>query len=77
LPGLFSLRYLFGVRSYVTTLARIDFLEDRIQMLLAVFAATYQLNEVYVSSVSTSSSSSQDDDEDGGSILDYILSWFS
>jgi len=26
-----------GVRSYVTTLARIDFLEDRIQMLLAVY----------------------------------------
>jgi|HubBroStandDraft_6_1064221.scaffolds.fasta_scaffold1349108_1 hypothetical protein len=41
------------------------------------FAATYQLNEVYVSSVSSSSSSSQDDDDDGGSIWDYILSWFS
>jgi hypothetical protein len=35
--GFFVCCLFVGVRSYVTTLARIDFLEDRIQMLLAVY----------------------------------------
>ena len=37
LAGFVLFTLFIGVRSYVTTLARIDFLEDRIQMLLAVY----------------------------------------
>jgi hypothetical protein len=45
--GCFVVFCLFiGVRSYVTTLARIDFLEDRIQMFLAVYR-----REIFYSSI--------------------------
>jgi hypothetical protein len=37
LAGFVLFTLFIGVRSYVTTLARIDFLEDRIRMLLAVY----------------------------------------
>src|ERR1700735_466336 len=37
LAGFVLFTLFIGVRSYVTTLARINFLEDRIQMLLAVY----------------------------------------